>query len=138
MTIVLCLGVEGEQAVFVNLAAVAGPVEGIPDAMMDVNYRAPMAAAKACERLGFSHWIQSSTQATNAERAGQVPYSRAKAMMDYALSRCTEMPVSVACLGLLYCKNDGIIGQERNRGSRINMIDLALLPLTPIMVSIDS
>ena len=40
--------------------------------MMDVNYRAPVAAAKACEQLGFGHWIQSSTQATNAERAGQV------------------------------------------------------------------
>lgn len=126
---------EGDQAVFVNLAAVAGPVDGLPDAMMDVNYRAPLSAAKACEILGFSHWIQSSTQATNAERAGQVPYSRAKAMADYALSRCKKMPVSVACLGLLYSKADGIIGQERTRGSRINMIDLSLLPLTPIMVS---
>lgn len=120
---------------FLNLAAVAGPVDGYPDAMMDVNYRAPLSAARACERLGFGHWVQSSTQATNAERAGQVPYSRAKAMADYALSRCKNMPVSVACLGLLYSKADGIIGQERTRGSRINMIDLALLPLTPIMVS---
>lgn len=57
---------------FVNLAAVAGPVPGIPDAMMDVNYKAPAAAAKACETLGFGHWVQSSTQATNAERGGQV------------------------------------------------------------------
>ncbi len=129
------LGVEGDQAFFLNLAAVAGPVDGYPDAMMDVNYRAPLSAARACERLGFGHWVQSSTQATNAERAGQVPYSRAKAMADYALSRCKNMPVSVACLGLLYSKADGIIGQERTRGSRINMIDLALLPLTPIMVS---
>lgn len=40
--------------------------------MMDVNYNAPVAAASACERLGFGHWVQSSTQATNAERAGQV------------------------------------------------------------------
>ena len=57
---------------FVNLAAVAGPVAGRPDAMMDVNYRAPVAAATACQQLGFGHWVQSSTQATNAERAGQV------------------------------------------------------------------
>jgi hypothetical protein len=57
-------------------------------------------------------------------------------MTDYALSRCTTMPVSVACLGLLYSKADGIIGQERNRNSRVNLIDLALLPLTPIMVCI--
>lgn len=63
---------KGENCAFVNLAAVAGPVVGITDAMMDVNYRAPVAAAKACEQLGFGHWIQSSTQATNAERAGQV------------------------------------------------------------------
>ncbi len=124
---------------FVNLAAVAGPVVGKPDAMMDVNYKggfsvcvwsffviwafvvvsvgfvlilmsrdvavavslqnnqsiapvfisyldiilahicflhftAPMAAALACQHLGFGHWVQSSTQATNAERAGQVLY----------------------------------------------------------------
>mgnify|MGYP003709402185 CR=1 FL=1 len=58
-----------------NLAAVAGPIVGIADALMDVNYRAPVAAAMACEQLGFGHWIQSSTQATNAERAGQVSCS---------------------------------------------------------------
>ena len=67
-------GVEGSDAVFVNLAAVAGPVVGKNDAMMDVNYKAPVAAARACEQLGFGHWIQSSTQATNAERSGQVSY----------------------------------------------------------------
>jgi hypothetical protein len=44
------------------------------------------------------------------------------------------MPVSIACLGLLYSKADGLIGQERKEGGKINMIDLALLPLTPIMV----
>jgi nucleoside-diphosphate-sugar epimerase len=65
-------GLKGENVTFVNLAAVAGPVTGIADAMMDVNYRAPVAAAKACEILGFGHFIQSSTQATSAERAGQV------------------------------------------------------------------
>lgn len=57
---------------FLNLAAVAGPIEGKPEAMMHINYHAPAAAAKACEYLGFGHWIQSSTQATNSERAGQV------------------------------------------------------------------
>ena len=45
--------------------------EDRPDAMMAVNYRAPIAAARACEALGFGHWIQSSTQAVKAERAGQ-------------------------------------------------------------------
>ena len=68
------LGVQGDNAVFVNLAAITGPKVGVIDAMMDVNYRAPVAAARACEKLGFSHWVQSSTQATNAERAGQVLY----------------------------------------------------------------
>lgn len=127
-------GAEGENAVFVNLAAVAGPIPGIPDAMMDVNYRAPLAAARACEALGFGHWVQSSTQATNAERSGQVPYSRAKAMADYALARAKNLPVTVACLGLIYNRADGLIGQARKGDSRVNLIDLALLPLTPIMV----
>lgn len=49
----LSLGLEGEDCVFVNLAAVAGPVEGKTDAMMHVNYRAPVAAARACEVLRF-------------------------------------------------------------------------------------
>lgn len=66
------LGIKGDSAVFVNLAAVAGPIVGKHDAMMDINYKAPVAAATACEQLGFGHWIQSSTQATHAERAGQV------------------------------------------------------------------
>ena len=74
----LSLGLEGEECVFVNLAAVAGPVAGIKDAMMDVNYKAPVAAAQAASELKFGHWVQSSTQATRAERAGQVMYSRAK------------------------------------------------------------
>lgn len=126
------LGAEGEHAVFVNLAAVAGPIPGKPDAMMDVNYKAPAAAARACEKLGFGHWVQSSTQATNAERGGQVPYSRGKAMMDFALARCKSMPVSIACLGLLYSKADGTIGQSRT-SAKLNLIDLSLLPLTPIM-----
>lgn len=103
---------------------------------MDVNYFAPRAAATACQQLKFSHWIQSSTQATNAERGGQVPYSRAKAMIDYSLRILANehMAVTVACLGLLYSKADGNIGQEHSISGGINLIDLTLLPLTPIMV----
>jgi len=128
------LGVEGDNAVFVNLAAVTGPKVGVIDSMMDVNYRAPVAAARACEKLGFSHWVQSSTQATNAERAGQVPYSRAKAMTDFALSHLNSLSVSIACLGLLYSRTDGLIGQDRSdEAGVLNLIDLSLLPLTPIM-----
>ena len=124
------LGMGGANAVFVNLAALAGPRADRPDAMMAVNYRAPLAAARACEALGFGHWIQSSTQAVKAERAGQVPYSRWKAMADYSLARLERLPVSVCTLGLLYCKRDGVVGQ---RGDTLNMVDLALLPITPIM-----
>ncbi len=65
-------GLEGSDAVFVNLAALAGPVTGSPTAMIDVNYKAPIAAARACQSLGFGHWIQSSTFATMTERAAQV------------------------------------------------------------------
>lgn len=72
------LGCGGRDSVFVNLAAVAGPVVGIRDAMFDVNYKGAIAAANACKDLGFGHFIQSSTQATVTERAGQVPYSRGK------------------------------------------------------------
>lgn len=117
---------------FVNLAGVAGPDKTKPlkDVMMDVNYKAPLAAAKACEILEFGHWVQSSTQATKAERAGQVPYSRANAMIDHALSRLVNLPVTIACLGLLYCQTDGIVGQV---GDKLNLVDLAMLPLTPIM-----
>ena len=113
------------------------PKAGVLDAMMDVNYRAPRAAASACQQLQFSHWVQSSTQATNAERGGQVPYSRAKAMIDYALKGFADehLAVTVACLGLLYSKADGNIGQESGVGEgKLNLIDLTLLPLTPIMV----
>jgi hypothetical protein len=66
------IGLGSEDSVFCNLAGVAGPVPGRPNAMQAVNYSAPLAAARACQNLGFGHWIQSSTQATKAERAGQV------------------------------------------------------------------
>lgn len=126
------LGLRGDDSVFVNLAAVAGPQPGRYDALMDVNYRAPVAAAQACQELGFGHWVQSSTQATNAERAGQVPYARAKSMTDFALANMTQLPVSIAVLGLLYNKYDGLVGQE---GSDLNLADLCRFPLTPIMGS---
>jgi len=124
------LGMGGSDAVFINLAGIAGPINGRPQAMQAINYRAPMAAARACEQLGFGHFIQSSTQATKAERAGQVPYSRWKAMCDYALSRLGGLPVSVFVVGMLYCKEQGVVGQ---RGDNLNMVDLTLLPFTPIM-----
>jgi len=94
------LGLGGCNAVFANLAGLAGPVPGKPDSMMAVNYRAPVAAARACEALGFGHFVQSSTQATKAERAGQVPYSRWKSMTDYSLARLEKLPVSITSLGL--------------------------------------
>lgn len=126
------LGLEGSDSVFVNLAALAGPVSGNPSAMIDVNYKAPIAAARACQSLGFGHWIQSSTFATMTERAAQVQYSRGKAMADFALAAMADLPVSIACLGLLYCKNDGVVGQY---GHKLNLVDLSILPLTPIMGS---
>jgi hypothetical protein len=52
-------------------------------------------------------------------------------MADSALSRLEDLPVTVASLGLLYCKYDGIVGQA---GQGLNLIDIAMLPLTPIMV----
>lgn len=70
----------------------------------------------------------------------QVPYSKAKAMTDFALSRMQDLPVTIASLGLLYDKRDGLIGQRRSVGNNeasLNLIDLSLLPLTPIMVGDD-
>jgi nucleoside-diphosphate-sugar epimerase len=130
--------------VFINLAALAGPQADRPDAMLDVNYHACVSAAEACEELGFGHFIQSSTQATAAERSGQVPYAKHKAMADYALARRLTIPVTIASLGLLYCKDDITVGQDRvgpdmntarEKGVKLNLIDLSLLPLTPIMGS---
>ena len=51
-------------------------------------------------------------------------------MADSALSRMDGLPVSIASLGLLYCKNDGVVGQD---GKGLNLIDIAMLPLTPIV-----
>lgn len=133
------LGLGGQDSVFINMAGVAGPKAGIPNAMMDANYHAAIAAAKASAKLGFGHWIQTSTQATHAERAGQVPYSKAKGMTDHALSRLTTMPVSIACLGMLYNKEDFSIGQDSKgrggKGHTLNLKDFAILPLTPILGS---
>lgn len=128
------LGCGGPDSVFVNLAAVAGPVPNKLDGMHDVNYRGAVAAAQACARLKFGHFIQSSTQATVTERSGQVPYSRGKAMADFALSRIKTMPVTIACLGLLYCKVARGAGQDHGAG-KLNLTDLSLLPLTPVLGS---
>lgn len=127
-------GCGGPDSVFVNLAAVAGPVPNKIDGMHDVNYRGAVAAAQACAKLNFGHFIQSSTQATVTERAGQVPYSRGKAMADFALSRIKTMPVTIACLGLLYCKVARGAGQDHGAG-KLNLTDLSLLPLTPVLGS---
>jgi hypothetical protein len=54
------------------LVCYCSPKVGVIDALLDVNYKAPIAAATACQTLGYGHWIQSSTQATNAARGGQV------------------------------------------------------------------
>lgn len=123
------LGAEGRHTVFVNLAAVSGPKEGKPHAMESVNYHAAFAVSKACEQLEIGHFIQSSSQAVNAERAGQVPYSKGKSMADFAMSRL-NIPVSICVFGLLYCKTDRVVGQD---GKNLNLIDLSLLPLTPIL-----
>jgi nucleoside-diphosphate-sugar epimerase len=123
------LGLGGKDSVFVNLAAVAGPVKGKPDALMNVNYRSVIAAAEACQQLHFGHWLQSSTQATATERAGQVPYSRGKMMADFALSQMHGLPVSIACIGVVYCTKTGSVGQSTG----FNLVDLARLPLTPIL-----
>ena len=53
-------------------------------------------------------------------------------MADFALSTMNTLPVSIACLGLLYCQADGVVGQH---GDNLNLVDLAMLPLTPIMAS---
>jgi hypothetical protein len=58
-------------------------------------------------------------------------------MTDFALSRMKDLPTTIAALGLLYDKTDGLIGQLRTKSNEasLNLIDLSLLPLTPIMVS---
>lgn len=43
------IGAGGSNSCFINLAAVAGPIPGKPDAMYAVNYKAPTAAAMACK-----------------------------------------------------------------------------------------
>ena len=53
-------------------------------------------------------------------------------MADYFLSTSMSIPVSICCLGLLYCRTEKLIGQ---REGTLNLTDLSLLPLTPIMGS---
>jgi len=53
-------------------------------------------------------------------------------MADFALSAIgPDLPVTIACLGLMYCKEDGVVGQH---GASLNLVDLAMLPITPILV----
>ena len=52
-------------------------------------------------------------------------------MADFALSNMSRLPASIVLLGLLYSKDDGLIGQQ---GSDLNLADLSTFPLTPIMV----
>mmetsp|Transcript_53173 Transcript_53173/g.106640 ORF Transcript_53173/g.106640 Transcript_53173/m.106640 type:complete len:583 (+) Transcript_53173:170-1918(+) len=150
------LGCAGANTVFVNIAGVAGPRHEEGQDPWDwkqqtklesghyeykINYAAATAAASACQSLQVSHFIQSSTQATKTERAGQVPYSRGKMMADHSLSRkAATMPVTIARLGLLYCRKDMAVGQRRGGDSAgiessLNLADLSCLPLTPVMGS---
>lgn len=140
--------IDSEGLVFCNLAAISGPLRESGDRivseklksqkeredgnrMMNVNYHAVCGSAKACEQLGFEHFIQSSSQAVNVERAGQVLYSRGKSMADAMLKQRKDLEaVSIVRLGLLYCKENSSLGQD---GSKLNLVDLAKLPLTPVL-----
>lgn len=51
-------------------------------------------------------------------------------MTDFSLARLEKLPVTILIMGLMYCKNQRIVGQ---RGDTVNLVDLASLPLTPIM-----
>jgi len=56
-------------------------------------------------------------------------------MADFALSRLgPSLPVTIACLGLLYCKIARGVGQDVGK-AKLNLTDLALLPMTPILGS---
>lgn len=52
-------------------------------------------------------------------------------MADFAMSNMQGLPVTILLLGLLYSKEDGLVGQS---GGNINLVDLCKLPITPIMV----
>lgn len=55
-------------------------------------------------------------------------------MADFALSRMSSLPVTIACLGVLYSKITKGVGQDFG-SDKLNLTDLSLLPLTPIMGS---
>lgn len=46
-----------------------------------------------------------------------------------------RLSVTICCLGLLYCKTERGVGQDGTGVNKLNLIDLSLLPLTPIMGS---
>ena len=51
-------------------------------------------------------------------------------MADFSLARLERLPVTVLTIGMLFCKDQLIVGQ---RGDSLNLVDLATLPLTPVM-----
>ena len=52
-------------------------------------------------------------------------------MADFHISNL-NIPTTILCLSLLYCKHKSALGQEI-RDDKLNLMDLALLPLTPIL-----
>ncbi len=52
-------------------------------------------------------------------------------MADFHISNL-NIPTTILCLSLLYCKHKSAVGQEI-RNDKLNLMDLALLPLTPIL-----
>ena len=112
----------GPDAVFINLAALAGPRQDRPDAMMAVNYRAPLAAARVRgAQLRPLDPILHAGGEGGARGSGAVqPLESHGGLL---LARLERLPVSVFTLGLLYCKTQGVVGQ---RGDKLNMVDLTL------------
>mmetsp|Transcript_2560 Transcript_2560/g.9339 ORF Transcript_2560/g.9339 Transcript_2560/m.9339 type:complete len:160 (-) Transcript_2560:978-1457(-) len=51
-------------------------------------------------------------------------------MCDFTLARMPKLPVSLLITGLLYCRDARVVGQA---GEVMNLVDLALLPVTPVM-----
>ena len=51
-------------------------------------------------------------------------------MADFAISRLHDLPATILVLGLLYSKSQRVVGQD---GTGVNLIDLCVLPLTPIL-----
>ena len=52
-------------------------------------------------------------------------------MADFHISNL-NISTTILCLSLLYCKHKSAVGQETSN-EKLNLMDLALLPLTPIL-----